>query len=55
MGRLINNEQQWRQRAQEARKLAKRMDDAQANQAMLEVAESNDHLAERAKQRKKSD
>jgi len=51
MDRLINNEDHWRERAKEARKLAEKMDDAEAKRTMLAIAESYDRLAERAKLR----
>jgi len=48
----INNEDHWRERAKEARALAEKMDDAQTKRTMLDIAESYDRLADRAKQRK---
>jgi hypothetical protein len=48
---IYNDPEHWRQRAAEARKVANDMTDAVGKQAMLEVAEKYDRLAERALER----
>ena len=43
--RPINDSAQWRERAQEARRMAEQLADAVAKQTMLEIAQSYDNLA----------
>jgi hypothetical protein len=45
----INDPAYWRERAQEARRIAEQLADAIAKQTMLEIARSYDNLAEIAK------
>jgi hypothetical protein len=54
MSLIYNDPEHWRQRAAEARKLANDMTDAVGRQAMLEVAEKYDRVAERALERLRS-
>jgi DNA-binding ferritin-like protein len=48
---FINEPQHWRNRAEEARKLADEMNDETSRQMMLQIAEDYERLAERAAQR----
>ena len=41
----INDPAYWRQRAEEARRLASQLDDAVAKQTMLDIAKSYEQLA----------
>jgi hypothetical protein len=43
---LINDPAYWRERAEEARRIAEQLADAVAKQTMLEIARSYDNLAE---------
>jgi hypothetical protein len=45
---LYSDPEHWRERAAEARALADKMTDAVGRQAMIEIAEKYDRLAERA-------
>ena len=45
---LINDSAHWKRRAQEARRLAERLDDPRAKATMTEIAESYERLAEMA-------
>jgi hypothetical protein len=49
--RFINDPKHWRERAQEARVLADRIDDKGAQQLMLGIARDYERLAQRAEQR----
>jgi hypothetical protein len=51
MPRLLNNPAHWHLRAQEARLLASYLDDPEAKDSILKMAEEYDRLAIRAKQR----
>jgi hypothetical protein len=46
MKRSINDPAHWRQRAEEARRIAEQLADAVAKQTMLDIARSYDNLAE---------
>jgi hypothetical protein len=48
---FINEPEHWRARADEARILAKQMNDAEAKVAMLRIAEDYERLAQRAEGR----
>jgi hypothetical protein len=50
---FINDPEHWRKRAEEARALAKQMNDETSKQTMLKIAADYDHLAERAEGRAK--
>jgi hypothetical protein len=45
---LLKDPAHWRERAEEARRVAETLADPKARQTMLEIAESYDRLAERA-------
>jgi len=51
MPSLLNNSGHWKQRAQEARKLADSIMDPDAQQTLLKIAEEYERLAERAASR----
>jgi hypothetical protein len=51
MRKSIDDVQNWRDRAVEARAAAAQVKDAQARTALLRIAESYDELAERAAKR----
>ena len=53
MPKLIDDPGHWRARAEEARVLAEQMDDPEAKQTMLRIAESYERLSERAAERLK--
>jgi hypothetical protein len=48
MAHLLKDPAHWRERAEEARRVAGTLADPKARQTMLEIAESYDRLAERA-------
>jgi hypothetical protein len=48
MADLLKDPAHWRDRAEEARRLAEALGDPKARQTMLEIAESYDRLAGRA-------
>ena len=48
MTTIIRNAKRWRDRAKEARSLAAQIDNSVNKLAMLTIAESYDHIAERA-------
>ena len=48
---FINDPEHWQTRAQEARKLAEQMNDGDARQAMLRIADEYEKLAQRARDR----
>jgi len=48
MTHLLKDPAHWRERADEARRLAETLADPKARQTMLEIAESYERLAERA-------
>lgn len=50
-GRLLNDAKHWRERAEEARAVAATLNDPEAEQMMLEIAESYEMLAQLAEQR----
>jgi hypothetical protein len=50
---FINDPGHWRQRAEEARRIADQMNDSQSKDAMLRIAKDYERLAERAEQRAK--
>jgi hypothetical protein len=50
---FINDPEHWRQRAEEARRLADQIDDPDSKRMMLAIARDYDHLAERAEHRAK--
>jgi hypothetical protein len=50
---FINDPEHWRQRAEEARAIADQMNDPQAKEAMLKIAEDYERLGERAERRAK--
>jgi hypothetical protein len=43
---LLNDPEHWRTRAEEARILAKEMNDSESRDAMLRIAEDYEHLAQ---------
>jgi hypothetical protein len=45
---LLKDPAHWRERAEEARRVAEALADPKARQTMLEIAESYERLAERA-------
>ena len=49
----INHPEHWRDRAEEARKLAEQIEDADSKAAMLRIAKDYERLAERAELRAK--
>jgi hypothetical protein len=53
VGRLRDDAQHWRDRAEEARVQAADMRDPQARRQMLVIADGYDHLAQRAEERAK--
>jgi hypothetical protein len=50
---FINDPEHWRQRAEEARRLAEQINDPAAKETMLRVAADYDRLATRAEERAK--
>ena len=48
---LINDPEHWRDRAKEKRELAERLQNEQANQTVLRVANEYERLAEQAEER----
>jgi len=48
---FINEPDHWRARAEEARVLAKQMNDSESKDAMLRIAEDYERLAKRAEDR----
>jgi len=50
---FINDPGHWRQRAEEARTIADRMNEPQSKEAMLRIAKDYERLAERAEERAK--
>jgi hypothetical protein len=54
MSDLLKDPAHWSERAEEARRLAETLGDAQARQTMLEIAASYDRLAGRALTRTKT-
>jgi hypothetical protein len=52
MPRLLNDPEHWHLCAQEARVLAKQLDDSEARSAALEIAYQYERIANRAKQLK---
>jgi hypothetical protein len=48
MAHLLKDPAHWRERAEEARRVAETLVDPKARQTMLEIAESYDRLVERA-------
>jgi hypothetical protein len=50
---FINDPEHWRQRAEEARRLAEQINDSAAKETMLRVAADYDRLATRAEERAK--
>jgi hypothetical protein len=48
-----DNPEHWRSRAEEARSVAEQLDDDQARQSMLRIAEEYERLALRAEHRRK--
>jgi hypothetical protein len=48
---LINNPSHWRDRAEEARRIAEDMADAEAKRMMLDIADGYDRLAQHAETR----
>jgi sugar (pentulose or hexulose) kinase len=51
----INDPAYWRERAEEARRIAEQLADAVAKQTMLEIARSYDNLAELTEKRPASE
>jgi len=49
----MNDAKHWRERAEEVRAVAETMNDGEARRLMQGIAESYDHLAQRAEQRMK--
>jgi hypothetical protein len=47
----MDNEAHWRDRAQEARAVADKMNNSQMRRTMLEIARQYDELADRARER----
>ena len=54
-GILMNNSRYWRQRAERVRHYAAEMIDQDSKQAMLELADSYERLAQRADERAEED
>jgi hypothetical protein len=48
---FINEQQHWRNRAEEARILANQTNDSESKEAMLRIAKDYEHLAKRADKR----
>ena len=48
---LYNDPEHWRQRAEEAREIARKMADLKGREAMLAIADKYDQLAKRAVER----
>jgi hypothetical protein len=48
ISRFVNESDHWRVRAEEARILARQMDDSESKDAMLRIAEDYERLARRA-------
>jgi hypothetical protein len=48
MAELLKDPKHWRERADEARRVASQLTDPEAKKTMLEIAASYDRLAERA-------
>ena len=48
ISRLVNESDHWRVRAEEARTLARQLDDSESKDAMLRIAEDYERLARRA-------
>jgi hypothetical protein len=55
MPSLLNNSGHWLQRAQETRRLAESISDAEAKATLLSIAEEYERLAQRAANRGNSD
>ena len=51
MPSLLNNSGHWQQRARETRRLADSVDDQEAKQTLLKIAEEYERLAQRAASR----
>ena len=51
MAPLLNNAEHWLQRAQEARRLADGIDEPEAKQTLLKIADDYERLAQRASNR----
>jgi hypothetical protein len=51
MPSLLNNSEHWKQRAQDARKLAEGIHDPDARETLLKIAEEYERLAQRAANR----
>ena len=51
MSDLLHNPERWRERAEEARRIAERLVDAEAKRTMQGIAASYDRLVERARKR----
>jgi len=51
MSSLLNNSGHWQQRARETRRLADSVDDQEAKQTLLKIAEEYERLAQRAASR----
>jgi hypothetical protein len=48
---LYNDPEHWRKRAEDAREIARKMDDPKGKEAMLAIAEKYEELAKRAFER----
>jgi hypothetical protein len=55
MSTEVNDPSHWRQRAEEARQLATRLEDAFAKKTLREIAQSYEKLAELAETKKLTD
>lgn len=51
MPSLLNNAKHWMQRAQETRRLADSVEDAEAKRTLIKIAEEYERLAQRAAKR----
>jgi hypothetical protein len=52
MSRVIDNPKHWRNRAEETRALARKVDDPRTKRSLLESADGYERLAQRAEGRK---